>query len=60
MEEILKSKKASIKNAPRPPGSPSWDSIMKLTLAEIFRRAQSGDTGFKQFYKLLTDGCFIS
>lgn len=58
VSEILKSKKGSIRNAPLPPGSPSWDSILTLTLAEIQRRAQRGDTGFGTIYKLLTDSRF--
>ncbi|WP_276929719.1 hypothetical protein [Herbinix luporum] len=58
VSEILKNKKGSIRNAPLPPGSPSWDSILTLTLAEIQRRAQSGDPGFKTIYKLLTDSRF--
>jgi len=58
VSEILKSKKGSIRNAPLPPGSPSWDSILTLTLAEIQRRAQRGDIGFGTIYKLLTDSRF--
>jgi hypothetical protein len=33
--EILKGKKGSIKNAPLPPGSPTWDSILNKTWDEI-------------------------
>jgi len=58
VEEILKSKKGSIKNAPLPPGSPSWNDIVKITLVEIMRRAQRGEIGFKEFYKLLTQGTY--
>jgi hypothetical protein len=35
VEEILKTKKASIKNAPLPPGGPDWKDILKKTLREI-------------------------
>lgn len=58
VEDILKNKKGSIKNAPLKPGGPQWSDILKLTLAEIQRRAQKGDTGFKTIYKLLTDKRF--
>jgi len=40
VEEILKSKKGDIKRAKLDPGSPSWDDILKLTLAEIQERAK--------------------
>jgi len=56
VEEILKTKKGSIKRAPLEPGSPSWDDIAKLTLAEIKRRKENGEVGYKTFYKLLTQG----
>jgi RHS repeat-associated protein len=58
VKDILKTKLGSIKNAKLPPGSPSWNDIMELTLAEIYRRAQRGDTGFDTFKKLLTQGCY--
>ena len=58
VSDILKTKKGTIKNAPLPPGSPSWNSIMTLTLAEIQRRAQRGDIGYGTIYKLLTDSRF--
>ena len=58
VREILKSKKGSIKNAKPPKGSPGWDSIMDMTLAEIYKRAQQGEPGFDYFKKLLTDNRF--
>ncbi|MBO5346993.1 MAG: hypothetical protein J6A45_02505, partial [Lachnospiraceae bacterium] len=58
VEEILKSKKASIKNAPLPPGGPDWKDIMKKTLREIKELAQKNVKGYKEIYKLLTDGRF--
>jgi len=53
--EILKSKKASVKYASLPKGSPSWDDIMHLTWEEITRRARRRELGFKTFKKLLSD-----
>ena len=56
--EVLKTRKGSIQNAPKPPGTPGWDAIRDLTMAEILRRAQKGETGFKTIWKLLNDGRF--
>ena len=58
VEEILKTKKGSIKNAPLPPGGPSWKDILKKTLREIKELAQKGKKGYKEIYKLLTDARF--
>jgi hypothetical protein len=51
--QILKSKRASIKDAPLEEGSPSWDDILDLTWEDIRRRAARGEPGFKTFKKLL-------
>jgi hypothetical protein len=51
--EILKGKKARIKNASLEEGSPSWDEIMHLTWEEIEERAQRAEPGFRTFSKLL-------
>ena len=56
--EILNDKKATIRQAPLPPGSPSWDDIMFLTWKEIDDRARRRLPGYKTFRKLLTDGRF--
>jgi hypothetical protein len=56
--DVLKTRKGSIQNAPKPPGTPGWDTIRDLTMAEILRRAQKGETGFKTIWKLLNDGRF--
>jgi hypothetical protein len=55
VSDILKRKQGRIKNAPLPPGSPSWDDILDLTWAEIKERAVNHDKGFKTFRKLLSD-----
>ena len=54
--EILKGKKARIKNAALDPGSPSWDDILGLTWEEVEERARQREPGFRTFRKLLTDG----
>lgn len=51
--EILLGKKASIKDAPLEPGSPSWDDIMELTWEEIEGQAKRKVRGFKTIKKLL-------
>ncbi len=51
--EILKLKKASLKNAELDPGSPSWDSILSLTWEEIQKRARRNRPGFRTIKKLL-------
>ena len=56
--EILKTKRARIKHAPLPEGSPSWDDIMQLTWEEIEEKYKQGDPGFKTFHKLLTSKRF--
>jgi hypothetical protein len=56
--EIPQGKLGSIKNAPLPKGSPSWDDIMNLTWEEIDQRAKNRDRGFPVFKKLLLDKRF--
>jgi len=56
--DLLKQRKGSIKNAPLPKGSPSWDQIYNLTLREIEDSAKKGVTGYKTILKLLKDGRF--
>lgn len=52
--DILKEKKASIKNAALDPGSPSWDDIKDLLWEELVQRAKRRDRGYKTIKKLLT------
>jgi RHS repeat-associated protein len=58
VREILKDKKASIKNAPLPPGSPTWESILNKTWEQIDSAAKRGDLGYDTIRKLLTDSRF--
>ena len=55
VEDRLKKKRGSIKKAKLPQGSPSWDKIGKLTMAEIARRAAKNEKGYKAIKKLLND-----
>ena len=55
---ILKGKKGSIKNAPLPLGSPSWEEIQGLTWAEIEEGVRQGKPGYRTIRKLLTDKRF--
>lgn len=58
VEEVLTTKKGSIKNAPLPPGGPNWNDLLPLTMEEVRRLAQKGETGYKEIWKLLTDSRF--
>jgi hypothetical protein len=54
--DILKEKRASIKDANLEDGSPSWDDIRGLTWEEVVRRAKERQPGFQTFKKLLAKG----
>ena len=56
--QILRRKLSTIKQAPLPPGSPSWDDILPLTWAEVEAAKRRGEPGFEVFRKLLTDKRF--
>lgn len=56
--DILKRKKASIRNAPLETGSPSWDELQEMTWEDIERGAREGKPGFRTIRKLLTDRRF--
>ena len=53
VSEILKGKKASIKDAALDRGSPSWDDVLHLTWEEIRDRAKRRQPGYKTIKKLL-------
>ena len=53
VEEILKTKKASVRDAGLEPGSPAWDDIMDLTWEDIVARAKRRVPGYKTIKKLL-------
>jgi hypothetical protein len=56
--EILKDKKASIKNAPLEPDAPTWQEILTKKWEEIDKAAKAGKPGYDTIRKLLTDGRF--
>jgi len=56
VREILVGKKASIRQAPLDPGSPSWDDILDLPWEEMVRRAKARLPGYKTLKKLLSKG----
>jgi len=56
--DVLKGKKGSIKQAPLPPGSPSWDDILDRTMADIEKGAKENRPGYKEIRKLLQDKRF--
>ena len=56
--EILKDKKASIKNAPLEPDAPTWQEILTKKWEEIDKAAKAGQPGYDTIRKLLTDGRF--
>ena len=58
VQDVLKDRKGSIKNAPLPPGGPSWELLLPMTMEAVRQAAQRGETGYKQIWKLLNDGRF--
>jgi hypothetical protein len=58
VSDILKRKKASIKRAPLPSGSPEWDTFMQMTWEQVEEGARTNRPGFKVVRKLLTDKRF--
>jgi hypothetical protein len=58
VEEILREKLGSIKQARLPKGSPSWDDILGLTWEDIVRRAKARRRGYRTIRKLLIDRRF--
>ena len=58
MIDILKLKKASIKQAQLPKGSPNWEEISEMIWEEIEANANVNLTGFKAIRKLLSDRRF--
>ncbi len=54
--EILKAKRASIKDAELEIGAPGWAEILDLTWEEIVDGARRREPGFQTFKKLLSKG----
>lgn len=58
VSEVLRRKRGAIRQAPLPPGSPSWDDVLDLRLSEIERRANANEPGYRTIRKLLSDKRF--
>ena len=58
VRDILRLKKASVRNAPLPPGSPTWDEVEDMIWEDVDEAARRNEPGFKTIRKLLTDGRF--
>lgn len=58
MAEILAGKKVSIRQAPLPSGSPSWDEIQDRMWEDVDAAAKADKPGYKIIRKLLSDGRF--
>jgi RHS repeat-associated protein len=58
VKDVLKQRKGSIKQAPLPPGSPGWDTLLPLTMEAIRKAADKGEAGMKTIWKLLNDSRF--
>jgi hypothetical protein len=56
--DILRHKKASIKQARLPQGSPDWDEFSRMTWEQVEDGARTNRPGFKVVRKLLTDKRF--
>jgi hypothetical protein len=58
VNQVLKNRLGSIRRAPLPKGSPSWNDIGDMTMDEVRAAANSNQTGFKTILKLLNDNRF--
>jgi hypothetical protein len=56
--EVLRRKKASIKDAALPAGSPSWNDIQNERMSEVDRKARRNVPGYKTIKELLSDRRF--
>jgi hypothetical protein len=58
VRDILLRKKASVRSAPLPPGTPPWDEVAGMTWEQVDDAAVQNQVGFKTIRKLLTDSRF--
>ena len=58
VSEIMRFKKASIRSAPLPVGTPPWTELDDLTWEEVEAAASRNEPGLKTVRKLLTDQRF--
>lgn len=55
---VMRRKKGSIQRADLPPGSPPWDQVREMPMAEIEAAAKANQPGYKTILKLLQDKRF--
>jgi hypothetical protein len=58
VRDILRAKKAGVRTAPLPSGSPDWTEFEAMTWEDIEVGAAENRPGFKTVRKLLTDRRF--
>lgn len=58
VKDILRFKKASVRQAPLPEGSPDWEGLEEMTWEQVDRAARENRPGFNTIRKLLADGRF--
>jgi len=58
VSDVLKNKLGSIRRAPLPKGSPSWNDIADMNMSQIKAAADNNEPGFKTIFKLLNDNRF--
>jgi hypothetical protein len=56
--DILRRKKASVRSAPLPPGTPPWGELEVMVWEDVDLAARSNQPGFRMIRKLLTDSRF--
>jgi hypothetical protein len=56
--EVLRRKKASVRDAPLPGGSRSWDDLWDERLSEVDWKARRNVLGYKTIRKILSDRRF--
>lgn len=58
IREVLLLKKASVRSAPLPVGSPAWEEILEMSWETLETAAKENRPGFKTIRKLLSDSRF--
>jgi hypothetical protein len=58
VQDAIKRRRANIRNARLPQGSPSWDELMDKTWGEIVEGAKKRIPGYQVVKKLLIDSRF--
>jgi hypothetical protein len=56
--DILKLKRASIKQSPLPEGAPSWEELIEMVWEDVEAGADANQPGLKVVRKLLSDRRF--